>query len=111
MMSTSLRVPAGRFQDECLLCRVQQGGTVVAFRNHAHRLARGLLGRRQREPHVAVHAAHLPESGQRCRVAQCQILEVQPLYRTAAHNACLQLSAAEASARTREGLKAWRKCG
>ena len=42
MMSTSLRIPAGRFQDECVLCRVQQGGAVVAFRNHAHRLARGV---------------------------------------------------------------------
>ena len=42
MMSTSLRIPAGRFQDEAVLCRVQQGGTVVAFRNHAHRLARGV---------------------------------------------------------------------
>lgn len=40
MASGVLRIPPRVFQDECIACRVHSGGTVVAWRNHAHRLAR-----------------------------------------------------------------------
>jgi len=42
MASYRLRIPPRVRMDECVACRVQSGGTVVAWRNHAHRLARDI---------------------------------------------------------------------
>ena len=40
MMSTEVLIPPRAVMDECVVCRVEQGGHVVGYRNHAHRLAR-----------------------------------------------------------------------
>ena len=40
MASWRLRIPPRSKIDECVACRVTGGGTAVAWRNHAHRLAR-----------------------------------------------------------------------
>ena len=42
MASWRLRVPPLVKMDECVACRVAHGGVAVAWRNHAHRLARDI---------------------------------------------------------------------
>uniref|UniRef100_A0A7S4EUW3 Copper type II ascorbate-dependent monooxygenase C-terminal domain-containing protein n=1 Tax=Chrysotila carterae TaxID=13221 RepID=A0A7S4EUW3_CHRCT len=42
LMSTRLVIPPRVVLDECVTCRVRAGGQVIAFRNHAHRLARDI---------------------------------------------------------------------
>ena len=42
MASWRLRIPPRVQMDECVACRVTRGGTAVAWRNHAHRLARDI---------------------------------------------------------------------
>ena len=42
MMSAQIRIPPRVYFDECVACRIQRGGEVIAYRNHAHRLARDL---------------------------------------------------------------------
>ena len=42
MASWRLRIPPRVNMDECVACRVTGGGEVVAWRNHAHRLARDI---------------------------------------------------------------------
>lgn len=53
MLSAKLRIPPRVYFDECIACRATSGGRAVAYRNHAHRLARAIwsehydaLGRR-----------------------------------------------------------------
>lgn len=48
MASGSLRIPPRSIYDECLPCRVASGGTAVAWRNHAHRLARDIYSEHYR---------------------------------------------------------------
>ena len=85
MMSTSLRIPAGRFQDECVLCRVQQGGAVVAFRNHAHRLARGVWS-----DHWDANGRPQPPLGN-LSAQQAQIVRLLPAERRLGAGDALQL--------------------
>ena len=42
MASFRLRIPPRVKMDECVACRVTSGGVAVAWRNHAHRLARDI---------------------------------------------------------------------
>jgi hypothetical protein len=39
MASGRLRIPARAYMDECMTCRINSGGTVAAWRVHAHRLS------------------------------------------------------------------------
>lgn len=42
LQTAFINIPAGRPMVECMRCRVHSEGTVVGFRNHAHRLARDI---------------------------------------------------------------------
>ena len=42
MASWRVRIPPHAMMDECVACRVTRGGVAVAWRNHAHRLARDI---------------------------------------------------------------------
>ena len=58
MASYRLRIPPHVKMDECVACRVKRGGTVVAWRNHAHRLARDVYSE-----HFASDGRQLPDLG------------------------------------------------
>lgn len=39
---TQVQIPPRVFQDECVACRITHAGSVIGYRNHAHRLARDI---------------------------------------------------------------------
>jgi hypothetical protein len=66
MASWRLRIPPRSKMDECVACRVTRGGTAVAWRNHAHRLARDVysehFGRHgEAKPHLGLISAQKPQ--------------------------------------------------
>jgi peptidylamidoglycolate lyase len=42
VLPTQVQIPPRVFQDECVACRITRAGSVLGFRNHAHRLARDI---------------------------------------------------------------------
>ena len=60
MLSAQIRIPPRVYFDECVACRVVKGGQVVAYRNHAHRLAREVWSE-----HFDVRGQRLPHFGKK----------------------------------------------
>jgi hypothetical protein len=42
LLLLQVQIPPRVFQDECVACRITRAGSVIGFRNHAHRLARDI---------------------------------------------------------------------
>ena len=66
MASWSLKIPPQIKTDECVQCRVVSGGTAVAWRNHAHRLARDVYSEHygfngEPKSHVGLISAQQPQ--------------------------------------------------
>ena len=72
MASWRLRIPPRVKVDECTPCRVSRGGVAVAWRNHAHRLARDIFSE-----HYARDGRPLGHLG-RISAQQPQIFRVLP---------------------------------
>ena len=85
ILSYKINIPPRTYYDECVVCRVRRGGTVVAWRNHAHRLARDVWS-----DHLAPDGRRLPPIGN-LSAQEPQIIRFLPQPVTLAAGSTLQL--------------------
>jgi len=73
MLSAQIRIPPRVYFDECVTCRVQRGGTAIAYRNHAHRLARDIYSE-----HFDVDGSPLPQARPASSPEDCRAWHPHP---------------------------------